>query len=70
MIMANITYAEHMYWMRIPCIYRNHVEPDEEKLQNIKLIKNNYVTIDDDTIRHKVNKLSVDIYNYLLEEEE
>ena len=43
---------------------------DEEKLQNIKLIKNNYVTIDDDTIRHKVNKLSVDIYNYLLEEEE
>lgn len=34
MIMANITYAEHMYWMRIPCIYRNHVEPDEEKLQN------------------------------------
>ena len=43
---------------------------DCEKLQNIKVIKNNYVTIDDDTIRHKVNKLSLDIYNYLLEEDE
>lgn len=43
---------------------------DEENLENIKVIKNNYVTIKDDTIRHKVDKLSLDIYNYLLEEEE
>lgn len=34
MIIANITYIEHCYWMDIPCVYRNHVEPDEEKLQN------------------------------------
>ena len=34
MIMANITYAEHLYWMNIPCVFRNHTEPDEEKLQN------------------------------------
>lgn len=33
MIMANITYAEHLYWMNIPCVFRNHDEPDEEKLQ-------------------------------------
>ena len=43
---------------------------DEENLQDIKIIKNNYVTINDDTIRHKVDKLSLDIYNYLLEEDE
>lgn len=43
---------------------------DEENINNIKIIKNNYVTIDDDTIRHKVDKLSIDIYNYLLEEDE
>lgn len=43
---------------------------DEDNIKDIKIIKNNYVTIDDDTIRHKVDKLSVDIYNYLLEEEE
>lgn len=43
---------------------------DEENIKNIKIIKNNYVTINDDTIRHKVDKLSVDIYNYLLEEDE
>ena len=43
---------------------------DEENLQDIKVIKNNYVTINDDTIRHKVDKLSLDIYNYLLEEDE
>ena len=43
---------------------------DEDNINNIKIIKNNYVTIDDDTIRHKVDKLSVDIYNYLLEEDD
>lgn len=43
---------------------------DEKKLNNIKIIKNNYVTIDNNVIRHKVDKLSLDIYNYLLESEE
>ena len=40
------------------------------KLENIKVIKNNYVTIKDEIIRHKVDKLSLDIYNHLLEEDE
>lgn len=43
---------------------------DEDKLENIKVIKNNYVTIKDEIIRHKVDKLSLDIYNHLLEEDE
>ena len=41
---------------------------DEENLNNIRKITDNYVTIENNTIRHKVDKLSVDIYNYLLEE--
>ena len=43
---------------------------DEENLLGIKIIKNNYVTTKDEMLRHKVNKLSLDIYNYLLEEDE
>lgn len=43
---------------------------DEDNISDIKLIKNNYVTIDGDIIRHRVDKLSLDIYNYLLEEDE
>lgn len=33
---------------------------------NIELIKNNYVTIKDDIIRHNVEKLALDIYSYLV----
>ena len=40
---------------------------DEDKLSHVELITGNYVTIVDNVIRHKVDKLSVDIYNYLLE---
>lgn len=40
---------------------------DAENLTNLKLITSNYVTIENNIIRHKVNKLSVDIYDYLLE---
>ena len=40
---------------------------DEENLQDLVVIKNNYVTITNNIIRHDVNKLSVDIYKYLLE---
>jgi uncharacterized cofD-like protein len=43
---------------------------DEDNLGNVKIIKNNYVTLKDNIIRHKVNKLSLDIYNYLLEEDD
>lgn len=40
---------------------------DEDNLKNIKLITGNYVTLENNIIRHKVDKLSVDIYDYLLE---
>jgi len=49
---------------------KDRVVFDEDNLDDIKVIKNNYVTIDDDIIRHRVDKLSLDIYNYLLEEDE
>lgn len=49
---------------------KDRVVFDEDNLENMKIIKNNYVTIDDNIIRHKVDKLSLDIYNYLLEEDE
>lgn len=42
---------------------------DEENIHDVKMITGNYVTIENNIIRHKVNKLSVDIYNYLLESE-
>lgn len=43
---------------------------DEENLKNIRVITGNYVTIVNNIIRHRVAKLSVDIYDYLLESEE
>ena len=43
---------------------------DEENLNDLNIITGNYVTLENDTIRHKVDKLSVDIYNYLIENEE
>ncbi len=43
---------------------------DKENLNNLKLVTGNYVTVENDTIRHKVDKLSIDIYNILLESEE
>lgn len=49
---------------------KDRVVFDEDNLGDMKIIKNNYVTIDDNIIRHKVDKLSLDIYNYLLEEDE
>ncbi len=49
---------------------KDRVVFDEDNLSGIKVIKNNYVTIDGDIIRHRVDKLSLDIYNYLLEEDD
>lgn len=43
---------------------------DEENLKDIKVITGNYVTIVNNIIRHRVAKLSVDIYDYLLESED
>ena len=47
---------------------KDQVILDEENLTEIRTISRNYVTIENNTIRHKVDKLSVDIYNYLIEE--
>ena len=47
---------------------KDEVVLDRENLEDVKLITGNYVTISDNTIRHKVDKLSVDIYNILLED--
>ena len=49
---------------------KDKVVLDKNNLSDVKVITGNYVTIDNDTIRHKVNKLSVDIYNVLLEDGE
>ena len=46
---------------------KDQVVFDREKLNDIQVIANNYVTIENDIIRHRVDKLSVDIYNYLIE---
>ena len=40
---------------------------DENNI-NCKKILNNYVSIDEDVIRHNVIKLSLDIYSYLIDE--
>lgn len=39
---------------------------DRKNIKNVKLITGNYVTIDFNNIRHKVDKLSLDIYGYLI----
>ena len=49
---------------------KDQVVFDEENLKDIKVITGNYVTIDNNIIRHRVTKLSVDIYDYLLESSE
>lgn len=46
---------------------KDQVVFDKENLTNLKVISNDYVTIENKIIRHKVDKLSIDIYNYLLE---
>lgn len=45
---------------------KDQVKLDCDKLKNIKVISDNYVTIKDSVIRHKVDKLSLDIYDYLI----
>ena len=43
---------------------------DEENLHDVKIITGNYVTVENNIIRHRVTKLSVDIYDYLIEGEQ
>ena len=47
---------------------KDKVELDEKetKQQHVQIIKNNYVTIEDEIIRHDTDKLALDIYSYLL----
>ena len=48
----------------------NTVEPirDKEKVKefNIECIENDYVSIEEGTLRHNVDKLALDIYTYLI----
>lgn len=46
---------------------KDQVPFDKENLKDVKVITGNYVTIENNIIRHQVNKLSVDIYKYLIE---
>ncbi len=34
MLICNETVAEHMYWLKVPCMYRVHEEPDPGKLED------------------------------------
>lgn len=43
---------------------------DQENLKDLKVITGNYVTVTNNIIRHRIAKLSVDIYDYLLEIED
>ncbi|MDD3453319.1 MAG: YvcK family protein [Bacilli bacterium] len=45
---------------------KDQVILDKKNIKNVKLITDNYVTIEDNIIRHKVDKLSLDIYGYLI----
>ena len=46
---------------------KDQVILDEENLKDIEVIANNYVTVEKNVIRHQVEKLSFDIYKYLIE---
>ena len=45
---------------------KDEVILDKKNIKNVEIIENNYVTVENDIIRHKVEKLSLDIYGYLI----
>lgn len=49
---------------------KDPVKFDPENLNDVEIIASDYVTVDNNLIRYKPNKLAVDIYNYLLEQGE
>ncbi|MCT4563862.1 MAG: ribonuclease R [Maledivibacter sp.] len=42
MIVCNETIAEHMYWLKIPFVYRVHEIPDSEKISNFNKFIHNF----------------------------
>lgn len=45
---------------------KDPVELDRKNIKNVKIIASNYVTIENKVIRHDVDKVSLDIFSYLL----
>ena len=45
---------------------KDEVKLDQDNLKDVKVIKNNYVTIEDEHLRHDATLLSVDIFKYLI----
>ena len=45
---------------------KDEVVLDQENLKDIKVIKNNYVTIEDEHLRHDAIALSVDLFKYII----
>lgn len=42
MLVCNETIAEYMYWAEVPFLYRIHEEPDEEKIEALNKVLNNF----------------------------
>ncbi|MGN0243185.1 MAG: ribonuclease R [Lachnospiraceae bacterium] len=42
MLLANETIAEDYYWQEVPFLYRTHEAPDEEKIQTLKVLIQNF----------------------------
>jgi uncharacterized cofD-like protein len=45
---------------------KDEVKLDQDNLKDVKVIKNNYVTIEDEHLRHDATLLSVDLFKYLI----
>ncbi len=42
MLLANETVAQHFYWMEVPFVYRDHENPDPEKILKLATLINNF----------------------------
>ncbi|PKM56843.1 MAG: ribonuclease R [Firmicutes bacterium HGW-Firmicutes-3] len=64
MLLANETVAEHYFWQEIPFVYRNHEEPDNERIQALgKFIYNfgYHIKGKEDVHPKEIQKLLIDI---------